>query len=191
MSTDSILQIRNFKKEYPNKTIAFDQMCFKKKRTILVGENGSGKSTILKAIMNIIHYEGEITGVNSMSYMPENPSYPMDITVQQFLSILSQKSRNESNYEQFLSKFRLKDKENDVISSLSKGMKAKLNLIQCLMREANLYILDEPLNGLDEDSVVVLVKEIQSSSKRFIISSHLEDAFEKLDSEVIKVDEYT
>lgn len=185
MSTPFKIRIDNFTKRYPDKVIHIEKVSLTKKVTIFVGENGSGKSTILKGLLNLINYEGVILSKHTLSYMPENPSFPLDITVRQFLSNLHHTSTNDYDYYQFLIEYGLESKINSYIHTLSKGMKAKLNLIQCFMRNTDVYILDEPLNGLDEESVKMLLKHINKSSKNFIISSHLEDAFKVLDKEIV------
>jgi len=188
MSTESLIQIKNFKKEYLNKVIHISNISIAKRVTIIIGENGSGKSTLFKGIANILKYDGEINHKLIISYMPENPHYPEDISIEVFLNELSYLERkNPIEYMGLLNHFDLRSKLHDKISSLSKGMKAKLNLIQCLMRSVDLYVLDEPLSGLDKESVKKLVKYIETSSKRFLISSHLDTAFKKLDKEVISL----
>lgn len=189
MFIHSPIIISNFSKKYPNKEICFQELEFKNKVSVLVGDNGSGKSTILKALMNIIRFEGDIKNDNSVSFMAENPHFPIDITVKEFLHNLSQLDKKDYDYDRYLIKYKLKIKENEYIYSLSKGMKAKLNLIQCLIRNSDIYLLDEPLSGLDEESIKELINDINSSSKSFIISSHLASVFGSLECEVIKIDE--
>ncbi|AIO19305.1 SkfA peptide export ATP-binding protein SkfE [Candidatus Izimaplasma bacterium HR1] len=191
MSTSSAIQISNFTKKYVNKTISIHRLEIKNRVTLFIGENGSGKSTVLKALMSIISFEGEVNHSNTLSFMPENPFFPRDITVEEFLFNLSQLNPNDYDYKPYLTKYGLNSKKTEDISSLSKGMKAKLNLIQCLIRNSDYYLLDEPLSGLDEGSVNILVNDIKKSSKSFIVSSHLEEAFDDLEKEVIRINELT
>lgn len=188
MSIPTLIEIKNFTKIYKNKVITIPDIAIKSKVTLLIGKNGSGKSTILKAIAGMIKYKGTISTIKSISYMPENPSFPNEITLNQFLYNLYQIDDIDYDYKGLLTKFSLKSKIDEYINALSKGMKAKLNLIQCLMAQKEVYLLDEPLSGLDEKSVQLLVEYIHKTDKVFIISSHLEEAFEKLDSEVIYFD---
>lgn len=185
MSITFKIRIDHFTKTYPEKVIHIKNVSLTKKVTIFVGENGSGKSTILKGILQLISYEGIILSNHTFSYMPENPNFPLDITVKQFLSNLYHTSTNDYDYHPFITEYGLEDKINSYISTLSKGMKAKINLIQCFMRNTDVYVLDEPLNGLDEESVKLLIIHINKSSKHFIISSHLAEAFKVLDKEVL------
>jgi ABC-2 type transport system ATP-binding protein len=141
--------------------------------TILIGKNGSGKSTLIKAITKQISFHGKISKELKTSYMPEIPSFPKDITVNEFLSRLHQISNNDYDYNSLLLLFGLKSKEFAYIKELSKGMKTKLNAIQCFMRNAELYCLDEPFSGLDEHSKKILIELIQSREHQyFLITSH-------------------
>jgi|LGOV01.1.fsa_nt_gb ABC-2 type transport system ATP-binding protein len=186
MSTRILIEINNFVKEYKSCRIKIDKLLIKDKVTLVIGENGSGKSTLFKAISELIQYEGEIIMEVKISYMSEFPKFPIDVTVNQFLTRLSNLGNDISiDFLELLDYFDLINKIDEYISSLSKGMKAKLNLIQCLMIPAELYILDEPLSGLDYDSVEKLIQYINEENKSFLISSHLENAFSSLQKQVI------
>jgi len=187
MSTSFKIKINNFTKTYPEKVIHIESMSLTKKVTIFVGENGSGKSTILKGLLKLISYQGTISSNYTVSYMPENPHFPLDITVNQLLFNLYQITNNDYDYHSFISEYGLEGKLHSMINTLSKGMKSKLNLIQCIMRDTDVYILDEPLNGLDEESVTKLINHINNTNKHFIISSHLEGAFKVLNKEIISL----
>ncbi len=191
MSITCPIKIKEFVKTYPSKTIHIHNLEIHHRVTILKGENGSGKSTLLKGLMNLISYEGNIENAYSLSYMPENPFFPLDITLDDFLCNLTQKKENEYNYKQLIALFQLEDKVNERINTLSKGMKAKLNLVQCLMKGADIYILDEPLSGLDDQSVKLLIEYMNKSEKSFIISSHIDRSFKELNRKVIHINEHT
>ena len=173
-----------------NDHVKIDKISINKRVTLFIGKNGSGKSTLLKAVSNLISYEGEIITSKSISYMPENPIFPKEITVKEFLFNLYQLEPNDYDYNDLIVKFGLKDKIHEKINALSKGMQAKLNLIQSLMVDKDLYLLDEPLSGLDETSTKILVDYIKNSKKNFIISSHLEETFLGLECEVIYFDQF-
>ena len=186
MSIPILIEINNFIKKYENCKIMIDKAIIKDKVTLIVGENGSGKSTLFKAINNLINFQGEISINIRISYMPEFPKYPIDVTVNQFLTGLLKIQKNKTiSFLELLNYFDLIEKIEENISDLSKGMQAKLNLIQCLMIPAELYILDEPLSGLDYDSCEKLINYINKEDKSFLISSHLEDAFSSLHKQVI------
>ncbi len=186
MNISSLVQIKNAKKVYKNTILRYENIEIKNRVTLLVGSNGSGKSTLIKMINDVIQYDGEILSNVSTSYMPEVATFPKDVFVNIFLEQLCflQKIEN-SSFLKLLDLFQLTTKITEPIYSLSKGMKAKLNLIQCLMKPADLYILDEPLSGLDYQAVETLVDYIKDSEKSFLISSHISSAFEEVVMEVI------
>lgn len=185
------IEIIQFKKIYKDAVIQINHLVFDKRITLLVGKNGAGKSTIIKAIAGMINYQGTIERQNNTySYMCEIPVYPLDLSVYQFLTSLnniSHKTVNENVIDNLLIRFEMDDKKDVMLSALSKGMKSKVNLIQCLMSEADVYLLDEPLSGLDHAGVKSLIKYLVQSSKQFIISTHILDDLTKLEACVVEI----
>ena len=154
---------------------------------LFIGHNGSGKSTTIKLILNLIHKEKGIVvrNFNSYCYMPEKTTLPDYITIDNFLSDLAYFSKN-ANYEKYLEIFNM-DK-NMLISSLSKGNKQKVALIQLLMEDKDLYILDEPTNGLDQESINILIKLLKEKNKQgktIIVVTHYKKLFSRW-----KIDKY-
>lgn len=186
MSIPYLIEVNNFYKTYDKVEIVLEDIFIGDKVTLIVGSNGSGKSTLFKAILGLINYNGTIKRNGTISYMPEKHVFPKGITVNEFLSGLSLIDCN-NNYLDLLLEFGLELKITEKISRLSKGMQAKLNLIQCLMKESDLYILDEPFSGLDNESIEKLIKYIDKSTKCFLISSHIEGVFKELQKQVILI----
>ena len=154
---------------------------------LFIGHNGSGKSTTIKLILNLIHNkEGIINrSYKSYCYMPEKTILPDYITIEEFLSDLSYLSGN-CNYERYLELFNM-DKT-QLISSLSKGNKQKVALIQLLMEDKDLYVLDEPTNGLDQESINLLIKLLKEKNKKgktIIVVTHYRKLFSRW-----KIDKY-
>ena len=182
-----IIEINNFKKQYTNQLVVIKDIKITKRVTLIIGKNGSGKSTLLKAIAKLIEYEGEIRCDNKICFMSERVSYPIDLELDTFLLHLSKISIDpieEDKREELMFNFSLENKKREKISSLSKGMAAKVNVIQCLTEKADIYLLDEPLSGLDKDGVKSLTNYIKSSDKVFIISTHLNNDFKDICDEV-------
>ena len=148
---------------------------------LFIGHNGSGKSTTVKLILKMIHKEkGEvIRNYDSYCYMPEKTILPDYITIDEFLKDLTYLSNN-CNYERYLEMFNM-DK-NQYISSLSKGNRQKVALIQLLMEDKDLYVLDEPTNGLDQESINILVKLLKEKNKKgktIIVVTHYKKLFQR------------
>ncbi|MEH7460340.1 ABC transporter ATP-binding protein [Bacillus sp. JJ1127] len=164
----------------------------------LVGDNGSGKTTLLKMIAGLQHpSEGEIfiagkkTGLETrkiVSFMSDRPMFDEWMTVKDALFFY------RDFYQDFdiqkavdtLTKFKIPLEEK--IDSLSKGMVEKLQLILTFSRKAKLYILDEPLGGIDpvsREHVLELILQFYREDCTILISTHLIGEIENLFDEVI------
>jgi len=167
----------------------------------LLGKNGTGKSTLIK-LMNdlLIPTSGEILvnnekiGVNSkkvISYLPERTYLDKSMTVNQVIEYF------EDFYDNFDSKKArklLKDLDLDVtqkLSKMSKGMQEKVQLVLVMSRKADLYILDEPLGGVDpatRDYILDTILTNFNEDASVIISTHLISDVERILDEVIFID---
>lgn len=187
MFMNSVIRVENFVKRYQKETVIIEKIMIVKRVNLIVGKNGSGKSTLLKAIAGLIKYEGNIDNIHKVSYMSESPVFPADLTVIEFLKTLNNISKTKVSYdeiENLLTLFHLSGKQDELLGNLSKGMKAKVNLIQTLLEKSTIYLLDEPLSGLDKASVLALVEYIEKSDCYFLISTHLSNDFSNIYDEV-------
>jgi len=154
---------------------------------LFIGHNGSGKSTTVKLILNLIKKQKGlvIRNYDSYCYMPEKTILPDYITIDNFLNDLAYFSKN-NDYEKYLEIFNMD--RNMLISNLSKGNKQKVALIQLLMEDKDLYVLDEPTNGLDQESINILIKllkEKNKNGKTIIVVTHYKKLFSRW-----KIDKY-
>lgn len=182
------IKISNFEKHYQNEQVKIKDLLITNRITILQGKNGSGKSTLLKAVGGFITYDGNISTKGKIVYMSESTSFPNDLKLVDFIDTLnrvSQSKKSKEEIEYLFKIFNLSTKKESKLSSLSKGMKAKVNLLQVLLEKADIYLLDEPINGLDKEGVTCLINYLKKSDKSFIISSHLIEDFSDLKSELI------
>ena len=167
----------------------------------LLGKNGVGKSTLIKLINDLltidereILFNDKPIGVFSkshISYLPERTYLDKDMKVESVIKYF------EEFYEDFNTKKAyklLKDLDLDKdkkISKMSKGMQEKLQLILVMSREADLYILDEPLGGVDPATRDYILDTILSNFKEgssVIISTHLISDIERILDNVIFID---
>jgi len=180
--------VNAFLKRYKNHEVRINTLSFSQQITIIKGENGCGKSTLLKAMAELIRYDGDIVMSKSVSYMDEQPFLPSDVTLRVFLNGLLklQKRPNKEILKELCLLFHLSEKIDEPIKALSKGMKTKVNLIQCLMEERDVYLLDEPFSGLDEQSVKKLINYMKKHPKKmYIITSHIFFDTSMIDCEVV------
>ncbi len=198
-----LLECKNVTKKF-DKKVVLDNINLKiEKGKIygLLGKNGVGKSTLIKLINDLLTIdEGEILfndkpiGVFSkshISYLPERTYLDKDMKVESVIKYF------EEFYEDFNTKKAyklLKDLDLDKdkkISKMSKGMQEKLQLILVMSREADLYILDEPLGGVDPATRDYILDTILSNFKEgssVIISTHLISDIERILDNVIFID---
>lgn len=164
----------------------------------LLGMNGVGKSTLIKLINDLliptsgeIYINGEKPGVNSkkiISYLPERTYLDKDMKISEVFKFFED---FYDNFDSDKAKKLLKDLNLDInkkISKMSKGMQEKLQLVLVMSREADLYILDEPLGGVDPATRDYILDTILSNFKEgasLIISTHLIADIERILDEVI------
>lgn len=198
-----LLEIKNLSKSYGEvKVLKNINLVIEPGKIIgLLGKNGTGKSTLIKLINDLLTpSEGEILingnkpGVESkkiISYLPERTYLDKEMKVSEVIKYF------EEFYDNFDSKKAiklLKDLNLDMnskISKMSKGMQEKLQLILVMSRKAKLYILDEPLGGVDPATRDYILDTILSNFEdgaSVIISTHLISDIERILDEVIFID---
>lgn len=165
-----------------------------------LGPNGSGKTTFMKMVSGLLHptsgnisIEGEPVSVETkkkVAYMStENFIFPyMKIkTVSDFYKDFYE----DFNMERFNKLINYMDLDmNMKVKALSSGMASKLKIAVTLSRDAKLFMLDEPLNGIDlvaREKILNTIVESAHDGNTIIISSHLVDEMEKILDEVIFV----
>lgn len=160
--------------------------------TLLVGHNGSGKSTTINLILGLLHLNkldsGEIhNDFSYVSYFPEKFIIPSLVGSHKFLNTYFDGIRSKKEISYYLDRYKIYDK---LICNMSKGMGQKLILVKTLLEESELYIFDEPLNGLDEESREVLKEDIlnlNKNGKTIIISTHDPEYFMDIKTNIIKL----
>ena len=198
-----LLEIKNLNKSFDNKKILSDiNLVIPRGKIIgLLGKNGTGKSTLIKLINNLltvdsgkILFEDKEIGVFSkenIAYLPERTYLDKSMKINQVINYFKEfyKDFNVDKAYKLLSDLNL---EPDCkISKMSKGMQEKLQLILVMSREADLYILDEPLGGVDPATRDYILDTILSNFKEgasVIISTHLISDIERILDEVIFMD---
>ncbi len=167
----------------------------------LLGKNGTGKSTLIKLINDLltptageILINGEHIGINSkkiISYLPERTYLDKSMTVNQVLEYFKD---FYDNFDIKKAKKLLKELDLDLetkLSKMSKGMQEKVQLVLVMSRKADLYILDEPLGGVDpatRDYILDTILSNFNEGASVIISTHLIADIERILDEVIFID---
>lgn len=171
----------------------------------LLGPNGSGKSTLLKCVVGLVNPDGgEISVLGQapsrltkaqIAFVPEVENLYRWMTIRQAIDFTATfyDDWQEDRVEELLSFMRLDPTKK--VSSLSKGMRARLKLILALARKAPLILLDEPFSGIDPASrdriVEGIVRQFKSEEQTMIISTHAVGDTEQLFDGVVFLDEGT
>ncbi len=170
-----------------------------------VGRNGSGKSVLMKIICNFYNLsEGKILldgedYISKRSFpkdtraLIEKPNFLPNLTGLENLELLAsiQNKVDTEIIKSWLKKLNLDKEMNKVYSKYSLGTKQKLGIAQVLMEDPKLIILDEPFNGVDEETVnniKLILKEEKNRDKIIIIASHIKEDIDSLCDVVFKVD---
>ena len=199
----TLLECKHLTKTFDRKTVLDDVSLKIEPGKIygLLGKNGAGKTTLIKLINDLlvptdgaILFKKKTIGIQSkahISYLPERTYLDKNMRVKQAIKMF------EEFYEDFDADRAyklLEDLDLDAeskISKMSKGMQEKLQLILVMSRDADLYILDEPLGGVDPATRDYILDTILSNFKEgssVIISTHLISDIERILDEVIFID---
>jgi len=202
-----MIRVNNFAKYYGDfeavKNVSF--FANKGEITALIGLNGAGKSTVIKAITNNIkNFKGEIyinnyppSDLNAkkyISYLPEVFSPPIYLTGYEYINYITSLhgikiSKESINKYAELIDFPT-DRLNFKIKTYSKGMKQKISLIATILSNADFLILDEPMSGLDPLARVDLKKlllNLKNEGKGILFSSHILNDIEELADKIVVI----
>jgi len=174
-----LIELINVTKIYKNNKILNDiSVTFDRNLHIIYGNNGSGKSTLLKILSSIIYKtSGSILTTDIISYLPDKFSLPKLLSVDSYINLTI-----GVEYQYLVDKYKIPRK---LIGNLSKGNLQKVGLLQVLYHKADCYILDEPLDGLDDEAKILFkedIKRLLKDNKIVIMSLHEKNLF----SDVIK-----
>ena len=199
----SLVELKNVYKTFDDVTILEDvNITIEKNRIIgLLGKNGMGKTTIIKLINDLltptkgtILVNGKEVGIESkksISYLPERTYLDKTMNVSKVLEYF-QDFYDDFNIEKahkLLKDLNLDEATN--LNKMSKGMLEKLQLILVMSRDVDLYILDEPLGGVDPATRDYILDTILSNFKEgssVLISTHLISDVERILDEVIFIE---
>ena len=166
-----------------------------------LGPNGAGKSTCIKSIVGIqpisegsisvCGYDVKTKGVGAKSqigFVPDHYALYENLTGREYLNYIADiyevsKADRDERLTRYIERFELKDSIDNKIKTYSHGMKQKVTIIAALVHDPKVWILDEPLTGLDPTSIYQVkecMREHASKGNIVFFSSHLIDIVEKL-----------
>lgn len=203
--TNNILEINNLSKSFQGNRILQDVSLTVREGDIygLLGKNGAGKSTTMKAILKLIKLDSgtiklfdqyNIAETNAylsdIGSLIEAPSFYPNLTAIENLKILQRLANvPQSNIEKVLTIVDLQDvSKKKLVKNYSLGMKQRLGIALALLKFPKLIILDEPTNGLDPKGVREIRELITSLPEKYgttvLISSHILSEIEKMANRV-------
>lgn len=205
---DPVIQIQNLYKSFGTKEVlkGINLDVYPGQIIGYIGPNGAGKSTTVKIILGLINeYDGQIKIFGKdikdnpveykkhIGYVPEIPELYESLTGYEYLTFLGEiyglsVKEADNRSEQLLDCFGIKDAYHSRIGSYSKGMKQKLLITASLIHNPDILFLDEPISGLDANSVMVfkeLLRSLADEGKTIFYSSHIMEVVEKISDRIL------
>lgn len=200
----NLIEIKNLNKNYGKKQALENINITIESGKIygLLGPNGSGKTTLIKIINDLLTptsgevlVKGNKPGIESkkiISYLPERTYLNMNFKVRELLNYFEDFYENfdRKKAQKLLKKLNIN--EEDKLKTMSKGTKEKVQLILVMSRKADLYILDEPIGGVDPASRDYILETILNNfdeKSSMIISTHLIQDIETILDNVIFINQ--
>ena len=177
-----------------------------------IGPNGAGKSTTVKILCGLIDdYEGtvEVAGINlrddllavkrKIGYVPELAELYDVLTPREFLTLMSElyelpEATAQERILKMLQALGLEAQIDQRMDTFSKGMKQKVLIISGILHNPDIIILDEPLSGLDANSVLIikdLISKLASEGKTIFDCSHMMEVVEKVSDLIVLIHQGT
>ncbi len=199
------LVLREFSKKYgTNKHYSVDHVSFKVKGGEIfgfLGPNGAGKSTIIKSIVGIQTITSgsiEISGYDverqsihaklNTGFVPDHYALYENLTGREYINYIADlydvdKEKRNETIEKYVQRFQLSHSFDNQMKTYSHGMKQKIAIMAALVHDPKVWILDEPLTGLDPNSIFEVkecMKEHAAKGNIVFFSSHIIDVVEKI-----------
>lgn len=199
----ALLEVKGLSGGYSNNKRVLEDVSFTVRRgeiVALIGLNGAGKSTTIKHILGLlkptsgsIYIEGKTFEEDreayrsQLAYIPETPIYYEELTLWEHLELTAMtygldRQTFEARVEVLLKEFRMEKRKHRFPSQFSKGMKQKLMIMMAFMIKPALYIVDEPLLGLDPLGIRSLLSWLERAKQEgagILMSTHILSTAEK------------
>ncbi|WP_211653350.1 ABC transporter ATP-binding protein [Planococcus alpniumensis] len=205
---DKVLSIQNLTMNYGGKKVLNGINLEVASGEIIgyIGPNGAGKSTTVKIMLGLIDdYQGKVvifgqdiasgdpSYKKKIGYVPENAEAYDNLTAMEYLVFTGElygmgRDAAHAKAERLLGQFDLQDVGHSRLSSFSKGMKQKVLIIASLLHDPDLLFWDEPLSGLDANSMMVIqeiLAQLAAQGKTIFYSSHIMDLVEKISNRIV------
>ncbi|MBU5438860.1 ABC transporter ATP-binding protein [Tissierella sp. MSJ-40] len=209
-SRDPIITIRDLRKSFGTKEVlkGINLDVYEGQIIGYIGPNGAGKSTTVKIMLGLIGgYHGEIKILGQdiskgnveykrkIGYVPETAEIYDNLSAREYLTFIGELyglnyKKADKKAEKLMDLFGIGNVYDSRISSYSKGMKQKVLIISSLLNDPDVLFLDEPLSGIDANSVMIfkeVLSELVRKGKTIFYSSHIMEVVEKISSRIILI----
>jgi ABC-2 type transport system ATP-binding protein len=203
-----VIRVERLRKSYGDKLAVADLDLHVEPGEILgfLGPNGAGKSTTVKVLAGLIRPDSGRASVcgfdvltqplevkKRLGYVPETPALYDSLTANEYLELVSCLHHLDGKAAavrraELLELFGLVENGDQRMSEFSKGMKQKVVLASALIHRPEALILDEPLDGLDANTAMVvkeLLKKMAAQGKTIMFSSHILDVVERMCTRIV------
>ncbi|MBK8556188.1 MAG: ABC transporter ATP-binding protein [Lewinellaceae bacterium] len=209
--TDPIISIKNLRKQYGPKQVlrGIDLDVYPGQVLGYIGPNGAGKSTTVKILCGLqtdfsgtvmvrgIDIRQDPVGVRQyIGYVPESADLYDVLTASEFLHFMGAlyglpKDTCDNRIQKMMGAFGMAANLDQRIDTFSKGMRQKVLLVSSLLHNPDIIILDEPLNGLDANSVIMVKVDLQACARRqnVLYCSHMMDVVEKVSDRIVLIND--
>ncbi|ETI66755.1 ABC transporter ATP-binding protein [Neobacillus vireti] len=207
-----VLCLRDLKKNYGTKEVlkGIDLTVHRGQIIGYIGPNGAGKSTTIKILLGL---EGDFSGKveifgeevteknigykRKIGYVPEIAELYDNLTAREYLTFVGELygmdfQTADEKAQRLMKVFGMEEVYDSRIASYSKGMRQKVLIISSLLHNPDLLFLDEPLSGLDANSVMVfkeILAVLAAQGKTIFYSSHIMDVVEKISNRIILIND--
>jgi ABC-2 type transport system ATP-binding protein len=209
---EPIIKIKDLKMSYGDKQVLKGINLEVAKGEVIgyIGPNGAGKSTTVKIMLGLVAgYTGEVRIFGQdisngdveykrkIGYVPETAELYDSLTAAEYLTFIGELYGLEykmvdKKARKLMSMFGIEDVYNSRMTSYSKGMRQKVLLISSLLHNPDILFFDEPLSGLDANSVMIvkeILRELAIQGKAIFYSSHIMEVVEKISNRIILIKE--
>ncbi len=196
------MKVTNLEIKYKNKLVLKDINFYVNEGDVLgvIGENGVGKSTLIKMLTGLVSYSsGSYENNFKIGYVPQYIALYENLTVYENMKIFSSMSNLsskelENNIDIVLNKLNLIKNKNIKIKKLSGGNKRRVNIAVCLVNKPECLIMDEPEVGIDykvRKDIENMIKEMSKLGMAVIVSSHSKGFIKNISNKVLILEKNT
>jgi ABC-2 type transport system ATP-binding protein len=207
-----MIEITNLTKIYENGKKALDDISFKINPGEIcgyIGTNGAGKTTTIKIISASLEFDSGVVSVSGLDvkekplevkkitgYVPEAGNLFNSLSVNEYMNFIGrirelEEVKIKKRLDYFSELFDFTGYLNSSIGNLSKGTRQKVLITSALIHNPDIILLDEPLNGLDANSIFIfqdMIKSLSEKGKTIFYCSHLLDMIEKISTKLIIIE---